>query len=766
MSGTWLGRGRALVLGVCLALALLLFGAREANAGQYRVAQCGWWVGVDADWWDTTGGAKFRQDAWCGSPFPADPFDGAHVKTLTKGGGTVSGTRFGRWRWVAPPTAAITRISGTWWQALHDGMEQRLGSVDYHGGFHPFATAGSTNVGQRGFVADFPPSPAFEDRLLCARGEDRWCSLDPGSWSSLVGLTFTIDDHAPPGATISGHLTDGGWRRGSQRIDFSGSDSGAGVQYGETTIDGARVSHVEYDCSQAWIEGEWRGTRMQPCLTLVNGSVTVNTWSFSDGTHSIGHCATDYAGNAACVPSRRLLIDNNPPAHPRGLKLTGGEGWRTRNDFDFSWSNPDQGPASPIGGAHWRIVGPAGFDSGAQIAWGRNIAVLADRTVPRPGAYRLQVWLRDEAGNFDADTAVEMPMRLDDIPPGVAFEPVRDTSGPELPETVTAEVADEHSGAAGGEILYRRLEAERWLDLPTKFQVGKRPGSGTLVARLPEGIAPGAYVFRAEATDVAGNRAASMRRADGTEMVLRRTPPPGAPGQLPGAMEDSTPAREVAKPKKARLFARLGWRKRRGEGVTVPFGAAAWLSGRLLTAEGAGLAGRALRVVSRPSPGAIAKRRVETVRTGERGGFRLELRPGPSRRITVGFDGEPGFAVARRPGLALRVRSGLLLHAGPRQLRTGEVVRIWGRVRSGGAGLPRRGKLIAVQYYEEEARRWRPVLVTRSDHDGRFRASYRFRYVSGTARIRLRAVALAEERWPYVPGASRSLTVRVRGSVG
>ncbi len=53
--------------------------------------------------------------------------------------------------------------------------------------------------------------------------------------------------------------------------------------------------------------------------------------------------------------------------------------------------------------------------------------------------------------------------------------------------------------------------------------------------------------------------------------------------------------------------------------------------------------------------------------------------------------------------------------------------------------------------------------MTRTDHSGRFRARYRFRYISGAARIRLRAVALSEERWPYVPGASRPLGVRVSG---
>jgi hypothetical protein len=109
------------------------------------------------------------------------------------------------------------------------------------------------------------------------------------------------------------------------------------------------------------------------------------------------------------------------------------------------------------------------------------------------------------------------------------------------------------------------------------------------------------------------------------------------------------------------------------------------------------------------------------------------------------------------------VRGAITLGATPTTLRTGQSVRLWGRVRDRGAPLPRRGKLVAIQYYEAEARRWRPILVTRSDHDGHFHARYRFRYIAGTARIRLRAVALAEERWPYAPGASGPVTVRVSG---
>ncbi len=760
MSGTRGSLGRILAIGVALALALLLLGAREATAGNYLVAQCGWYVDKDAEWADTTGGAKFRSDAWC-VPAGGDSFDGVHMKSFTKGGATVSGTRFARWRWVAPGGTGISRVTGTWWHTLHDGMEQRIGAGNWSGGFTPFLSASGTDTTPRNFFHEFPiPQPALEDRLLCARVESKWCSLEPDSWSALRGLTIDIfDGHAPMPGAAGADLAAGGWRRGAQRVTYSDSDVGGGVRFGETRLDGARVGRTEYACAKAMIDGVWRATRMQPCPTGATGEVTVQTTNFSDGPHELTRCATDFANNSACLFPVGVLIDNHPPAAPRNLALAGGEGWRRIDNFDFSWSNPNQGPASPVGGAYWRITGPAGYDTGVKLASGRDISSLADRTLPRPGVFTFRIWLRDEAGNADSGSAIELPMRLDDVPPGVAFEPVPDPTGAELPASVSAKLSDEHSGAARGHIAYRRVNAENWIELPSGLEDGEGPGSARLVAPVPNSLEPGTYVFRAVAEDVAGNVASTTRRADGTEMALRRTPPPVGP---------SRPARQGEGPRlapgaKTRLFAELRWRKRRGQSVTVPFGAGAGLSGRLLNAAGAGLGERRLRVVSRPSHGALMRRQVEIVRTGSHGGFKLALLVGPSRRISVSFAGEGALDPARRAALSLRVRSAVTLNAAPRGLRNGESVRLWGRIRTRGAPVPRRGKLVAIQYYESDSRLWRPVLVTRSNHSGRFRARYRFRYIAGTARIRLRAVALAEERWPYAPGASRPVLIRVSG---
>jgi hypothetical protein len=755
MSGTRIVVGRVVALGVLLAMSLLLLAAAKASAGKYQVAQCGWYVGADAGWADTTGGAKFRSDAYCVPPAGADPFDGAHLKSFTRDDqSTVSGTRFARWRWTAPPTTGISQVRGTWWHTLHDGIEQRLGGVGGGGDFNPFLTANSTDTTPREFTKGFPsPVAGFEDRLLCARGEDKWCSLDPGSWSALRALTITVEDSMPPGAWLTGgDLLDGGWRRGSQFVAVAGFDHGAGVRFGETTLDGARVGLTEYPCEKVSVGGEWRGTRMQPCRTEVSGTQTISTTSFSDGPHTVVHCTTDFAGNSACAPSRTVLIDNNPPAHPRSPALQGGDGWRRVNDFDLTWENPDQGAASPIAGALWRISGGNGYDTGVRLAAGRDRRSISDLSVPAAGAFSLQLWLRDEAGNDSPASAVTVPLRFDDVKPEVSF------STEEPGSQVMADVADEHSGPASGELLYRRVDAADWTELPTKLVPGNAPGKAHLVAPMPD-LDYGTYVFRADAVDVAGNTASTSLRADGTQMAIRREPP--APVAKAVALPKAKPQPQAKA--KARLFARLRGGHGRGDSLTVPFGAPALLSGRLTRADGAPLADRELRVVSHPSHGALAPVAVQTVRTGEQGGFETRLPAGPSRRVTVIFTGDAGLEQARRPALELRVRSGLSLRAVPTSLRTGQAVRLSGKVKSAGAPIPRRGKLVAIQYLEQATHRWRPVLVTRTDHHGRYRAHYRFRYVSGSAAIRLRATALAEEHWPYAPGFSPPVTVKVRG---
>lgn len=753
MSGTRGGRGRLLAMALGLAVGLLLLVTGEARARPYAVAQCGWGAGADADWADSTAGAKYRPDAFCVGA------EGDHLKSFTRESqGTVTGTRLARWRWVAPPGTGIIGVSGTWWHTLHDGIEHRIGFGNAGGGFDAFATASTTDVTPRGFVKGvWPPQPALEDRLLCARAESKWCALDPGSWSALRALVITVEDGTPPGPHMSGDVLTGGWRRGDVDVVVGGHDGGSGVRYGDTRVDGAGVVFNEYDCPKIFVNGEWMGTRMRPCAVDDSTTHRIVTGNFSDGPHTLLHCATDFAGNSACTDAYTVRFDNTPPTRPQAAAVAGGDGWHRVDDFDVSWVNPDQGPASPIAGVSWRLQGP-GFDTGAQFAAGPGRTALADLSVPAAGAYALQLWLRDEAGNEAPAVALTLPLRFDDVPPGVAFAVEEEGKG--IPEQIRADVVDAHSGPAGGTISYRRLGVEAWSELPTRLQTGD--GAARLVAPTPE-LSPGSYVFRAEAVDGAGNRRTTTLRADGTEMAIRKVPPPPVAQQRALPAPSKSAAKAAQARAKTRLFARLRGGHGRGDSLTIPFAAPALLSGRLVRADGAGIAGRRVQVVARPSRGALAPVSAVAAVTGERGGFELRVAAGPSRRLAVRFSGDDGFEPATRPSLELRVRAGISLHAAPLSLRTGQVVRLSGRVRGRGAAMPRRGKLIAIQYLEEATGRWRPVLVTRSDHVGRFHARYRFRYVEGTAAIQLRATALAEERWPYAPGSSRPLTVRVHG---
>jgi hypothetical protein len=139
------------------------------------------------------------------------------------------------------------------------------------------------------------------------------------------------------------------------------------------------------------------------------------------------------------------------------------------------------------------------------------------------------------------------------------------------------------------------------------------------------------------------------------------------------------------------------------------------------------------------------------------------LPPGTSRSVLVSFHGGGGLAPTHHRPLALRVRAGVSLTAAPRSLRTGERVTLSGRVRAGAARIPARGKLVTIQYLDRAGGRWRPALVVRTGARGRFKARYRFRYVTGVARIRLRATALPEAGWPYASGSSAAVTVKVDG---
>ncbi len=451
---------------------------------------------------------------------------------------------------------------------------------------------------------------------------------------------------------------------------------------------------------------------------------------------------------AALVSGLALLLAPKAAGEvlqPLDLEVAGGPAWRAENDFDVRWRNP---LGHEVAGAGWQLLG-LGTIGAPQFAPGLGLAELDHLQVPAPGAWELSVWLRETNGFEYPALVAKGRLLFDNVPPVVSFMP---GDAQTLPPQLVAAVADPLSGVADGTIAYRRLDREAWTELPTQIRAGAL--ATELVAPTPV-LRPGTtYLFRAEAGDGAGNLSSTTVRVDGTPMAL--TAPEDGAGSGSAATGPDGPRRPT------RLSAALAGGRGGDRGRTrlsVGYGDPVLLRGRLSGPDG-GLGGRRLRVVCRPARGARGGVAVEPLTTAADGRFERRLAPGPSRRIAVVFAGAEGQRPARRR-LAVRVRGGVSLAAAPRRLRTGGLLRLRGRVGSRGARVPRAGKLVTISYWERASRRWRPVIVTRSDSAGRFGSEYRFRYVTGVAQIRLRATAPAEADWPYAPGSSPPVTVEV-----
>ena len=241
---------------------------------------------------------------------------------------------------------------------------------------------------------------------------------------------------------------------------------------------------------------------MRPCPTGVSGELRRSTRRASATARTASsHCATDFAGNGACTPDQHRLRSTTTrrrtrAASPSPAARAGG----AANDFDLAWVNPDQGVASPIGGAFWRIEGPAGYDTGVKFVAGHEPERARRTSSCRgPGIYSLQRLAARRGRQRGSGFGGSMPLRFDDVPPGVAFDaPTRRAT--RVPEQIRA--AD-HRRALGPGRRRDPLPAARQPSSGPSCRrsssAARRPTRPQLVARLPGDLGPGTYVFRADA---------------------------------------------------------------------------------------------------------------------------------------------------------------------------------------------------------------------------------------------------------------------------
>jgi hypothetical protein len=148
-----------------------------------------------------------------------------------------------------------------------------------------------------------------------------------------------------------------------------------------------------------------------------------------------------------------------------------------------------------------------------------------------------------------------------------------------------------------------------------------------------------------------------------------------------------------------------------------------------------------------------------TIRTDARGRYRYLIRAAQNTTYRLVYLGTATVLPAQS-GVTLLVPARTSLGASKRHLLNGQQTRFRGELPR--SRIPTNGKLVELQV--RLTGHWQTFRTVRTDARGRWGMSYRFRRTSGVQRYKFRARIPREVGYPFEPGRSRILSIRVRGS--
>jgi hypothetical protein len=192
------------------------------------------------------------------------------------------------------------------------------------------------------------------------------------------------------------------------------------------------------------------------------------------------------------------------------------------------------------------------------------------------------------------------------------------------------------------------------------------------------------------------------------------------------------------------------------ESVTVGYGKEAELAGTLTDGAGEPISGATVCVQTQTEGGNVGPLSTGTTTTDGQGHFDYAIRPGPDRRVLVGYRHD-SFELDRTLSARTHARPGLKLSHG--RLPAGSRVAIQGTL----PGPRATGRVVVLQASSLHGRRWLTFRRATTTRGGDFTASYRFGATSQTITYRLRAFVPRQRGYPYRPGASRPARVKVFG---
>jgi hypothetical protein len=238
--------------------------------------------------------------------------------------------------------------------------------------------------------------------------------------------------------------------------------------------------------------------------------------------------------------------------------------------------------------------------------------------------------------------------------------------------------------------------------------------------------------------DAAGNAAPVLDR----QIMIANPPPPG-------------PANGTNASAQASLS--VSFRGTRKAQITRSYARSTIVDGRLTGPGGAPISGALIDLLASPAYVGSKPVAMSGPRTGADGRFSMRLRGGiSSRTLRFAYSSHLGEApaVTSRP-LTLAVRAGIRLGISPRTASVGSSIFFRGRLLGG--PIPAGGKQLVLEA-RSPGGEWIEFDVISTDADGRFRASYTFKF-PGPAAYQFRVRSERESDFPFAAGSSNVVGV-------
>lgn len=643
---------------------------------------------------------------------------------------------------VAPPTAAINSVPGSWisgsqqtarvaWQAFDNFGSDGIGSqrVSVNG---EVRWAGAPGQGQ---MATDVPLDGLADGVHRVH-----LDVDGDGTAGAGGDATVRVDRTPPEIGEMNTTFDNA--SGRATIAWSAADATSGLATATAEVNAA----ADGSTSGNWVgSGTATRTSAGQRITRVAGT------GMADGVHTWRVSARDDAGNAVQEPAQvPIVVDTQTPKIDM---VPIPSAWTSTLPLDVTLHDNLES-----------VLGLGDLDIEVNIATdgtSRGDWVLMSQESHAPGREQMQVPL---TGLGDGTHQVRLKLR-NGGPFGQTLVAQRlglvrtDLTPPDLARAALTVLPDGRVRMIwSADDVRSGVERVRlqWLDGWTWRTVTERPASdGTGIVTLdPALIVDPEARMRVQVGDVAGNMRAM-------EVAMPEVARPATPSQpaAPGATTPPGSPKHMADEAREGILT-LGLERGSVEMIegteyrttSITYGQAIVVTGRLV-AKGGGSPLAGFAIVARQSG-----RDVGSAVTGPDGSFRLRAVPRQSGPVDVGVpDGSSVVPIPSGPRVGVHVRATVTLMASSHEATAkGAPIVFRGKV----APAPGAAKAVVLEWRDPFRRKWRPVVNARTRADGSFTMSWRFQASGLTVPFRVRAPK--EMGWPLGAGMSKNVTVRVR----